>query len=260
MATESKSERAENEPRQRSGGFKSSPGPVFGKLEQVLDDVWWAWGTTRFAPGVLIPRNMAIVRERGELVVVHPVAMPDEEQSKIEALGPIKHIVRLGAFHGMDDARYLERYSPTLWAPPGVDLPALPAGAVHRELRPGGELPIEGATLFSFDRSRTPETVMLVPRHGGLLLACDSVQNWEMTTGCSFLGKLTTKLMGFKGRACIGPGWRKMSEPKDGGGFRPAFEQLLELPFRHAIGGHGAPMKDTAKDDLRAQVRRVYKA
>lgn len=26
------------------------------------------------------------------------------------------------------------------------------------------------------------------------------------------------------------------------------------------IGGHGAPMKDTAKDDLRAQMGRVYKA
>lgn len=255
MATESKPGGTE---KQGADNFKSSPGPVFGTLEQVFDDVWWAWGTVRFAPGVRIPRNMVIVRERGELVVIHPVLMPDAEQHKIEALGPIKHIVRLGAFHGMDDARYLERYQPTLWAPPGVGLPAGAAGT--RELRPGGELPIEGATLFAFDRSKTPETVMLVPRHGGVLLACDSVQNWETATGCSFLGKVATRLMGFAGRACIGPGWRKMSEPKDGTGFGPAFEQLLGLDFRHAIGGHGPPIKDTARDDLRAQVQRVYKA
>ena len=258
MATESKPERAEQAKKQGAGGFKSSPGPVFGTLEQVFDDVWWAWGTVRFAPGVLFPRNMVIVRERGELVVLHPVLMPDEEQAKIEALGPIKHIVRLGAFHGMDDPRYLERYQPTLWAPPGVDLPAGVTGP--RQLEPGGELPIAGAKLFSFDRSKTPETAMLVPRHGGVLLTCDSVQNWEAITGCSFLGKAMSRMMGFKGRACIGPGWRKMCEPKDGTGFRPHFEALLEQDFRHAIGAHGAPMKDTAKDDLRAQVRRIYKA
>lgn len=257
MATERKQEQAGPAKKQGSGGFKSSPGPGFGKLEQVFDDVWWAWGTVRFVPGIVFPRNMTIVRERGELVVIHPVLMPDEEQAKVEALGPIKHIVRLGAFHGMDDAKYLERYKATMWAPPEVDLPA---GVTARELLPGGELPIEGATLFAFDASKAPETVMLVPRHGGVLLSCDSVQNWEATTGCSLLGKAMARMMGFKGRACIGPGWRKQCEPKDGAGFRPAFEQLLALDFRHALGGHGAPMKDTAKDDLRAQVRRVYKA
>ncbi|MBA3454279.1 MAG: hypothetical protein H0T42_14395 [Deltaproteobacteria bacterium] len=43
-------------------------GSVFGTLEPVFADIWWAWGTTRFAPGVLLPRNMTVVRERGELV------------------------------------------------------------------------------------------------------------------------------------------------------------------------------------------------
>lgn len=240
-----------------SGGFKSSAGTVFGTLEQVFDDVWWAWGTVRVAPGVRFPRNMTIVRERGELVVLHPVLMPDAEQKKIEALGPIKHIVRLGAFHGMDDPAYVERYAPTVWAPPGVD--HRPGVATTKELVPGGEVPIAGATLFSFECSRSPETALLVPRHGGVLLTCDSVQNWETVAGCSFLGRTMSRMMGFRGRACIGPGWRKMCEPKDGVGFRPLFEQLLELEFRHVLGGHGAPMKDTAKDDLRASVRRVYK-
>ena len=90
-----------------SGGFKSSAGTVFGTLEQVFDDVWWAWGTVKFIPGVLFPRNMVIVREKsGELVVIHPILMPDAEQAKIDALGPVKHIVRLGAFHGMDDPAF----------------------------------------------------------------------------------------------------------------------------------------------------------
>jgi len=246
----------EGKQRRGSGGFKSSAGPTFGTLEQVFDDVWWAWGTTRFGPGVLFPRNMTIVREGGELVVIHPILMPAAEQAKIEALGPIKHIVRLGAFHGMDDPAYVKRYSPTVWAPPGVD----PREGVTaaRELRPGGELPIADGTLFCFERSRTPETAIKLDRHGGLLLTCDSVQNWETTAGCSLLGGLMARMMGFRGRPCIGPGWRKMSEPKDGGGFAPDFERLLALDFRHAIGGHGPPMKDNAKDALRGEVRRIY--
>jgi hypothetical protein len=243
-------------PPQGSGGFKSSPGPNFGTLAQVFDDVWWAWGTTRFMPGVLFPRNMTIIREAsGELVIVHPVLLPEAEQAKVEALGPIKHIVRLGAFHGMDDLAYLKRYSPTLWAPPGVDLP--PGITTHRELR-SGELPLAGAKLAAFEKSRTPETAILLDRHGGLLLTCDSVQNWETTDGCSFLGGIMARTMGFRGRACIGPGWRKMCEPKDGRGFAPDFERVLDLDFRHIIGGHGAPMRDTAKRDLEAQVRRLY--
>ena len=83
-------------------------------------------------------------------------------------------------------------------------------------------------------------------------------RNWEKTTGCSRLGAVMARMMGFRGRGCIGPGWRRQSEPKDGVGFAREFEKLLELDFRHALGGHGAPMKDTARDDLRLQVRRLY--
>jgi hypothetical protein len=95
-------------------------------------------------------------------------------------------------------------------------------------------------------------------RHGGLLLTCDAVQNWETTRGCSFLGGVMSRRMGFRGRACIGPGWRKISEPKDGQGFGPEFRKLLDLDFRHVLGGHGGPMKDTARDDLRTSVDALY--
>src|SRR5690242_15148547 len=104
-----------------SGGFSTSPGPNFGTLEQVFPDIYWVWGTVRFLPGFLFPRNMAIVRQNGELIVIHPVLLPPAQQAAVEALGPIKHIVRLGAFHGMDDPAYVKRYQPTVWAPPGVD-------------------------------------------------------------------------------------------------------------------------------------------
>jgi hypothetical protein len=245
-----------NSPSGGSGGFKSSPGPVFGTLEHVFEDIWWAWGTVRFAPGIIFPRNMTIVREGDGLVVIHPVLMPPAVQAQIEALGPIRHIVRLGAFHGMDDPTYVKRYSPTVWAPAGADL--RDGVTVHHELREGAPVPFADGTLLAFQRSRTPETVIRLARHGGLLLTCDSVQNWETSAGCSFLGGLMARVMGFRGRACIGPGWRKMSEPKDGRGFADDFERLLALEFRHVLSGHGQPMKDSAKQDLTGRVRRLY--
>jgi hypothetical protein len=111
--------------------------------------------------------------------------------------------VRLGAFHGMDDGLYVKRYAPTVWAPPGVD--HVEGVKTDRELVPGGELPLAGATLHEFETSKTPETVIHLVRHGGMLLACDSVQNWETTTGCSRAGAVFARLFGFRGRACIGP-------------------------------------------------------
>jgi hypothetical protein len=243
--------------RMRSGGLSSSAGARSSGPVPIFDDVWWAWGTTRFMPGVTFPRNMFVVRERGELVVFHPVMLPEEEQKKLDALGKVRHIVRLGAFHGMDDAKYVARYAPKVWAPPDVDV--APTVKVDVELRPGGELPLEGATLIDFETSCASELVLHVPRHGGTLFTCDSVQSWDpMPDGLSFLGKSMAKMMGFAGRACIGPGWRKQCEPKDGAGFAPTFRRILELDFRHVLGGHGAPIRDTAKDDLRAAVARIY--
>lgn len=234
----------------------SRPGPNFGEIERVFDDVWWAYGTTRMGPGVLIPRTMVILRERGDLVLIHPVMMPDAQQSQLEALGPVKHIVRLGSFHGMDDLAYVQRYAPTVWAPPLVDLK--PGIQVHHELVPGGDLPIANAALFKFESSRVPEVALLLNKHDGVLLACDSVQNWEHTTGCSAIGSLVSRLMGFRGRACIGPQWLKAADPENKKRLSPDFERLLKLNFRHAIGGHGGPILDTARDDLRLQVRRAF--
>lgn len=243
--------------RKGSGGFKSAAGAEFGTLQQVFDDVWWAWGTVRVGPGVAFPRNMVLVREAdGGLVAIHPVMMPPAEQAKIEALGPIKHIVRLGAMHGMDDPAYVARYHPTTWAHPEMDLRE---GATRdRPLVAGGATPIAGATAIEFASSLTPELVLHLPRHGGIVLACDAIQNWERAAGVSLFARPAMRIMGFTGRACLGPRWRKLAEPKDGTGFRPVYEQIAALEFQHAIGAHGSPMLGTARDDLRAAMAKAY--
>lgn len=239
----------------RSGGFKSSRGTRFGKLERVFDDVWWTWGTTRFMPGVVFPRNMSIIRRGDELTVIHPVMMPDDVQREIEDLGTIRHIVRLGAFHGMDDGLYVERYQPTVWAP--ADVNQAPGVTTDHVLKPGCELPFEDATIFEFEASKASELTLVYRRHGGILFTCDSIQSWETTESCSLLGGVMARVMGFRGRVCIGPGWRKLCEPEPPG-FGPEFHALLEHDFAHLISGHGKPVKKTAKADLRERVNQLY--
>jgi hypothetical protein len=237
--------------------FPSSRGKKFGSLEQVFDDVWWAWGTTRFFPGATFPRNMTIIREGEGLVIVHPVVMPPPEQAKVEALGRIEHIVRLGDFHGMDDALYQEKYGAKLWAPRGAT--PREGARVDHELCEGGATPFADGTVYAFHVAPAPETVIHLKRHGGMLLTCDSVQSWaKVPDGCSFFGSLMAKAMGFKGRACIGPGWRKQCEPKSGENFGPKFRSLLDLDFDHILSAHGPPVEGGAKADFQAAVDALY--
>ena len=36
--------------------------------------------------------------------------------AQLEALGTVKHVLRLGPMHGRDDVFYVERYKPTFWS------------------------------------------------------------------------------------------------------------------------------------------------
>lgn len=237
--------------------FPTKPGKRTGPVEKVFDDIWWAWGTVQFLPGAVFPRNMTLVREGEELVVLHPVMMPTVQQKHIDSIGPIRHVVRLGDFHGMDNAHYVASYGATHWSP--KDATPLGELKVDRELAPGAPTPFADGTLYAFEVAKVPEMVIHLKRHGGILLTCDSVQNWETRpAGASFIGQVMSRMMGFRGRACIGPGWRKESEPKEGDGFGPRFRELLDLDFKHILSAHGRPILETAKDDLRAAVDRAY--
>ena len=115
-----------------------------------------------------------------------------------------------------------------------------------------------------FREAKIPECALLLRRHGGILLTCDSIQHWANLSRCSLLGKVLTRGVGivrpsmsFMHPANIGPFWRKLMTV-EGGSLRSDFERLLELPFEHLIGGHGQPLQGGARDALRASVERVY--
>ena len=223
-------------------------------LEQAFTDVHVLHGTVSMGPGVRIPRTMVVLQHEGTLTVVNAVRPDAAGMAALDALGKVEHVVKIG-FHGMDDPWFVQHYGATLWALPGVDPEGITVG---RRLEAEGELPIPWLRLFTFQLCKRPEAALIADRDGGVLITCDSVQNWSDLEGCSLLAKGVTVAMGFNKRpANIGPPWKKMQTP-EGGSLEADYRRLLEEPFDHLIGGHGKPLRGGAKAALTETVRAVF--
>ncbi len=222
-----------------------------GALEPLFPDVWRVRGSFRVGPGMSIPRNMIVLREGRALTVVNAVRLSAAGEAALAELGEVKHLVKLGHFHGLDDPYYRDRFRPTFWAPK-------PADADTRELASDGASPLERARPFRFEGTAGREGALLVAQDAGnLLVTCDSVQNWESAAGSSFLGGIVVRLMGFIEPAKIGPIWVKKLTDEDPSKVRPDFERLLGLDFTHLVGGHGELLRDGAKAAVKASCART---
>ena len=226
-----------------------------GPIEEIEDGVFWVQGSIQFAPLMRLTRNMVIVRSGEELTVVSPVRLSPDGEAELEKLGTVRHAVKLGYNHGIDDAYYLERFGATYWALPDGTRPQDPAP--QRQLS-ADSLPIPDAEFFEFRDSKDKEGALLVRRAGGILVTCDAVQNWPDTKGCSPPARIASHLIGFRRRrAQIGPPWRKKMTP-EGGSLKADFERLAKLDFAHLIGAHGGPLRDTAREDLQATIEATF--
>lgn len=226
-----------------------------GDIEEIGERVYWVRGSAVVGPGMRIPRNMAIVVHNGEVTVIGAVRLNPTGEARLAELGELKHVVKIGYFHGMDDAYYLSKHDADYWTLPDGARDVDPAPT---ETLADAHLPFPDAELFAFEHTRHPEGALLVKRSGGILLTCDAVQNWPDTSGCSFPAKLATRLMGFTKRpAQIGPPWRKHMTP-EGETLKTDFERLAGLEFDKLIGGHGSPLRSGAQQALAATVAATF--
>ena len=212
-------------------------------------------GSMRMGPGMRINRNMLVLRRDGELTVISAVRLSIEEEAALQALGRIKHVMRLGYYHGVDDRYYVDRYSAQFWCQPGSD--HYPEPKPNHILHEKAALPIADVKLFVFKETKFPECALLVRKHGGVLVTCDSIQHWTDWSHCTLPAKLAMQLVGFSHTTLIGPPWRKYMTPK-GGSLRPDFQRLLELEFEHMVGAHGRLCRDSAYRNVEAAVARSF--
>ena len=205
--------------------------------------------------GMRISRNMTLLRHNGELTAINAVRLSRAGEEQMENLGKLKHLIRLGNFHGLDDRYYVDRFGTKFWCqaesrhysdPPPDQL-----------LHEGVSLPVPDVRLFFFEHTRRPESALLVNRDGGILITCDSLQHWGDRRYCSIVVRLMLPFIGFRHRTLIGPLWLKYMTPS-GASLEGEFKRLLELPFAHLVNAHGSLLRESAHAAATAAVQRAF--
>ena len=96
--------------------------------------------------------------------------------------------------------------------------------------------------------------ILRIDRAGGILVSGDSLQNWLAPD--EFFSEESCQMMSemdFFQPANLGPLWMTLNNPQ-----KQDFLRLRELSFRHALCGHGAPLRDTAKEAYAARFRSMF--
>jgi hypothetical protein len=240
------------------------PAPAHGELREIFDGVYFVSGAARIGPPMpmTLSRNMTVVRSGESLALINSMRLDEDGLKALDALGKVEHVIRIGAFHGMDDPFYEDRYGATVWALDGSaytrgfevsDNPADGYFQADEWLTGHSELPIEGATLYRFDSSRPAEGLVLLERDGGILIAGDSLQNMAKPDAyCNLTAKVVMRLMGFFKPHNVGPGWWKIAKPD-----HAELQAVLDLPFEHLLPVHGTEVVGGAKEKFRPAIERL---
>ena len=214
---------------------------VSGAMETVLQEIDWKFS-----------RNMTVVRDGERLIIVNSVRLREEGLAELDRLGRVTDVVRLGSLHGRDDPFYVDRYAAEYWAMPGMEHET--GLQSTRTLVDDEALPVSDASLFDFRTTQIAEGILHLDRAGGILIACDALQNWLAPD--EFFSDSSRELMtqmGFFTPANLGPVWVQRAAPE-----AEDFKRLKQLSFRHALCGHGDPLRDTAQEDYGATISRLF--
>ncbi|MBN1008422.1 hypothetical protein [Amphritea pacifica] len=226
-----------------------------GAIEEVFPDIFFVRGameTVLQGMDWQFSRNMTVVRDGDRLIIINSVRLSDEGLAELDQLGRVTDVVRLGCLHGRDDQFYVDRYHADYWTLPGVEQ-ADGLQATHT-LSEAGRLPISDASLFLFRTTQIPEAILRIDRAGGVLIACDALQNWLAPDEYfSDASRELMQTMEFFTPANLGPVWLQAAAPEG-----DDFSRLKTLSFRHALCGHGDPLRETAYEDYHATFKRIF--
>lgn len=228
-----------------------------GPIVRVTDDIWQIEGTFPVGMGMTITRNMTVLREAGDLTVVNSVRLDEATERELLKLGNVRHVVKLGHFHGVDDPYYVGKFSAKLWAQKGAKHYA--GLSTEREISEAGPTPLDGfgAAWFVFHHAKMPEAALFLSK-AGILVTCDSVQNWlPGLPGCSWFARFMMPKMGFPPGPLVGPFWRKYMKI-EGKPLSEDFARLVELPISQVLVAHGVPIRANASAAIREAAQKAF--
>lgn len=225
-------------------------------IEEIQPDVFMVRGEIGLNRLVVITRNMAIVRHDGELTLIDPIRLSPSEEKRLESLGKVRRVLRLGPMHGVDDAYYLDRYGAELWAP-GLS-ESYPEPRPDRLLDESSPLPFPDARLFRFEGAKQAEAALLLTRGPGLLITCDAIQTYADYSHNNRIARMLLPFIGFPKRTIVGPIWVKLMTP-EGGNLESEFRRLLDLDFDQLLSAHGTFLDEGAKRACEAAVDKMFR-
>jgi len=223
------------------------PALPHGPLTEVLPGFHFVTGQMKMNAMMSFDRNMTAVVHDDRVVLFNSLRLDEAGLASLDALGKVTDVVRVGAYHGRDDAFYVDRYGATLWSPEGCSRDLSP-----KALTEAAELSIPDAEVFTFASVKKPECIVRLPQHGGVLLPCDALQNWVAPHPqyTSFAAKLFMRPMGFFRPTAPGAGWVRAEKPEV-----TDWQRLLDRwDFDHLLPAHGEPVIGGAKAKYAANI------
>lgn len=225
-------------------------------IVEIAPDIFMARGSMKMNALMRISRNMAIIRHDGELTLVNPLRLNEAGEAQLNALGKVKHILRLGCFHGIDDPYYMDKYSPEFWCQTGGTI--YPEPKADHSITETTVLPFPNAALFCFKRTLQPESALLINIEKGILLTCDSIQHYGDYSYNNWFARVMMPFIGFPKTTLIGPFWMKLMTGK-GDKLEDEFQRLLQWQFDTLLSAHGTLLETGAHAAVTAAVARAYK-
>ncbi|MBN9226307.1 MULTISPECIES: hypothetical protein [Legionella] len=232
---------------------KYSPAWPHGDIIKAFENVYVVRGSniTYFADTrIQHSRNMTIINSNGDLTLINTVRLNEEGLRALDMLGSVKHVVSIGAFHGRDDAFYLDRYQSEFWT-----VHPEKKAYITRCLQDNNALPIKNSHFFMFKNSSPAEGFIYMNNQEGIIITCDSIKNWVEID--QYFSEDTAKMAISQGeitKARISPIWLNAT-----GVHKADFDYLLHLQFKHLISAHGDVLKNTAYEDVKNSVEQINK-
>lgn len=214
-------------------------------IKQVFPDIFYVTGTniTQY-DGITLQhsRNMTIIRNQDKLSLVNTIRLTEDGLKQLASLGKIENVIRIGSFHGRDDAFYIDKHDAKLWALPGME--HANGREADYDLTPDGLKPFNNCEVVTFNSSRFPEAVLRINQNDGILITCDSIKNWlgkdEFFNDSTAVPYEAQKLFG---TAAINKIWLEATQVE-----KSELLALGKLKFRHLLSAHGEPLINDAYD------------
>ena len=234
-----------------------SPAWPHGPIQEIFRDIFMLTGTNIIEHDgntIQASRNMIIVRDNNQLSLINTVRLDANGIESLNSLGTVKHIIRTGAFHGRDDAFYLDHFSDANYWQVQPEDNSIHSTSPFTHLKNETLLPFLSAKFYHLSKAPHEEGFIHIPNiHNGVVITCDSIKNWCEVD--KFFNETTGQQMREGGEiqsARISPIWLQATNTS-----KTDFNIFSQLEFKHLLSAHGEALKNNADDMILNSIENI---